>query len=141
MKPFFLLIDDEPWTNLFHQKLIQKMGYSNACYVAEHGKKAIDYLTKCIDFAWLDKSYIWPNIILLDLNMPLMDGWEFLSEYEKFPLEYRNKTKVVLLTSSPDPDDLEKTKEKSFIFKYLKKPINLEVFSQLLANISQELDG
>lgn len=109
-----LLIDDEDDCNFFHQRLFKKMGFVETVEVAEDGIVAINFLKS-------KKNT--PSIIFLDINMPKMDGWEFLEEYEKLDDTAKSSTVLIMLTSSLNPDDRIKAESlpsvKGFNMKYL----------------------
>ncbi len=69
-----------------------------------------------------------PDIIFLDINMPRMDGWEFLQEFEKLPDTILNKCSVYMLTSSIDPNDIEKSKTYKTVKNFFSKPLTPEIF-------------
>ncbi|WP_316928100.1 response regulator [Gillisia marina] len=71
-----------------------------------------------------------PDIILLDLNMPIMDGWQFLDEFTKIKTE--KKITIYIITSSVDPMDIEKAKEYNNVNNYIVKPITLEALQDIL---------
>jgi CheY-like chemotaxis protein len=110
-----LLVDDDPHSNFFHQRLLNKISCTKRIEVAIDGEMALDFIRA--------KVYK-PDIIFLDINMPKMDGFEFLIEYEKLNPDEKAKI-VVMLSSSLNPDDKKKAEEYSsvtgFITKYLEK--------------------
>ncbi|MEW7277088.1 response regulator [Aquimarina sp. 2201CG1-2-11] len=82
----FLLVDDSEATNFFNKMMIQKTGYADEILIAKNGEEALDYI----------KSGIFPSVIFLDINMPVMNGWEFLTAYQKLSSEFK-KSKIVLM--------------------------------------------
>jgi len=78
----FLLIDDSKSANVFNDKMIRKINCVEKIYIAENGKEALDIL----------EAGILPEIIFLDINMPVMNGWEFLAEYQKFDESDKKKS-------------------------------------------------
>ena len=116
-----LLVDDDPSTNFLHQHFLQEWGVTEKIFVAENGKEAIDFLASTPSF--LAEN---PSLILLDINMPVMDGFEFLDKYEKLPPDMHASILVVMLTSSLH----ERDKKRAEIYKSLKgflhKPLTEE---------------
>lgn len=111
-----LLVDDDKDCNFFHQRLLKRMNCTESIEIALDGKMGLDFLKS-------RKNK--PEIIFLDINMPKMNGWEFLVEYEKLSEEDKAKTVVVMVTSSLNPDDKNKAETfgsvKNFNTKYLDK--------------------
>ena len=112
------LVDDDPIQNMLTSKLIETADATTEYRVFQNGEEAI----QAIDA----KSR--PEIILLDINMPIMDGWEFLDAYSS----YRNKAKVYILTSSNMQEDRNKAEEYDCIAGYLTKPIGLAQIKEIL---------
>lgn len=99
-----LLIDDDSSSNFFHKRLLtKKSNFAENVMVAHDGKEGIEMLKNK-----KENGGVTPDIIFLDINMPVMDGWEFLEEYEKLEPEFKAKTVVIMLTSSLNPDDRDK---------------------------------
>lgn len=99
-----LLIDDDSSSNFFHTRLLtKKTDFTENVMVALDGKQGLEILKKK-----KEEGGITPDIIFLDINMPVMDGWDFLEEYEKLDAEFKAKTVVIMLTSSLNPDDRDK---------------------------------
>lgn len=111
-----LLIDDDPVNNYLNEKIFRKKGLAEKVVVLTNGQKAVDYLKNC-------KSLEMPDLILLDLYMPVMDGFEF---FETFRSSFTKKVypKIILLTSVLNQKDKLKARElglKWFFQKPLKK--------------------
>jgi CheY-like chemotaxis protein len=120
-----LLVDDDPVVNFINTLLLKKIGGVNDIKVALNGKQAVELLMKVIN-----SPQEQPDIILLDLNMPVMDGFAFLEAFRKLNFGNKNNIKIVLLSSS----DSEKDKEKALEFDikdYYTKPISEEVWDWL----------
>ncbi|WP_405205140.1 response regulator [Aquimarina sp. LLG6339-5] len=83
----FLLVDDSPSTNFLNKVMIEKASISEEIRIAKNGEEAIQIL---------NSSYI-PDLILLDLNMPVMNGWEFLEEFQKLNAQFKNITIILML--------------------------------------------
>jgi len=80
-----------------------------------------------------------PSIIFLDIRMPVMDGFDFLDEYEKLPKTVHENCTVVMLSSSADPRDHRRIKNNPFVKKFIIKPLDKEKVQELLlANIAQQ---
>lgn len=132
-----LLVDDDQILNFLHSRLFEKTGIVEKVDIALNGREALDYLAKSLDQRHTaQKKTTQPEIILLDINMPIMDGWEFLEEYKKLCHTNSHSIMVVMLTSSLNPDDREKAKQYEEITTFINKPLNMpmiqEIFSKYL---------
>lgn len=106
--------------------------YLRKCFIAAYviaQASAIEALEYLKEFA--DNSDELPEIIFLDIRMPLMDGFEFLSEYEKLPFSVIEHCIVVMVSSTIDPGDHERIKENRFVKKFINKPLNKEKLLEL----------
>ncbi len=119
-----LLIDDNLEDNRFHQIIIKEMDITNCIQVAENGLEALDYLKK--------ENHIIPEIIFLDINMPKMNGWEFLEEYKHLEEKQKAKTLVIMLTTSLNPDDEKKAKLIQEISGFRTKSLTEEMLTEIL---------
>ena len=113
-----ILVDDDVITNLINTKIIT-MNTPHKVEAFTNGNEALEQI-----YNGLDKSADkFPDIIFLDINMPVMDGWEFLEQFEKIPLATRRKCSVFLLTSSIDSEDIEKSKTHQSVCDFISKPL------------------
>ncbi len=113
------LIDDDPVFNLIHLKMINKFEFANQILIFQNAKDAVEEFKKCDGQG---KEHL-PQFIFLDINMPVMDGWEFLDELTKFDEAIFEHCKVVMLSSSIDHADIEKSKEYKMVVNYIAKPL------------------
>lgn len=122
-----LLVDDDETTNFLNQKLLRRMAISDAVLVAGNGQQALNLLD---DHCQLPTSPTCPALILLDINMPLMNGIDFLKAYAQRP-ERENPTVVIMLTTSLNPKDVEQMQGLP-IKGYLNKPLTRDKMNQVL---------
>ncbi len=125
-----LLVDDDDAVNFIHNRVIQKYGCCNHVAIAHNGQEAIDFLTTKID-----GKYPQPDLIFLDINMPIMNGWEFLEEYEKLEHEKKGREIIVMLTTSLNPADKEKAENIANIYDFQPKPLSLEDLNKILEKV------
>lgn len=125
-----LLIDDDQMINLINTRILQVSKQVENISSVTGGEEALAALHNIIN---TDAS-IFPEFIFLDINMPEMDGWEFLDALAIFPRELIQNCKVVILTSSIDLFDIKKAKKNPLVFDYITKPLSIEKLSQLTAD-------
>ena len=113
-----LLIDDSRADNFLHKTIIKKAEICHHIDIVLGGQEALDYLgTK------MEDDYPSPDIIFLDINMPGMNGWEFLVACQQLPEEQKGKQIVVMLTTSLNPDDRKRAETMASISYFENKPL------------------
>ncbi len=122
------IIEDEPTHLYITKKLLDLTGMVESLLIFSNGKEAYDKLK-----AIFKASEKLPEIILLDINMPIWDGWQFLDEFTKIPID--TKVIIYILTSSNNPDDFKKAETYNMSKNYLVKPIRLEELKAVLSKI------
>ena len=122
-----LLIDDDEATNFLHKIVIRNAKCAEKVVSVQSGKAALEYLC-----SKEDDEHPQPDLIFLDINMPVMNGWEFLERYKKLPENQKGKIMVVMLTSSLNPDDEVRSREYGEINKFLGKPLTKEMLVEVL---------
>lgn len=117
-----LLIDDDSVSNFLNEMALQDMNLSDEVHVSENGEEALDFINnQCINGNVSDC----PDLIFLDINMPVMDGFQFLEALEKVPNLNEKPMKIVMLTSSSASKDVERAKRFN-IDGYIVKPLSEE---------------
>lgn len=122
-----LLVDDDPDDNFLHRLVIEDSGYCDRVQVAENGQQALAYLT-----SQAASNYCRPEVILLDINMPGMNGFEFLAEYEKLHESYRAKVVLMMLTTSLNPDDKRRANGHGVVIGYKSKPLTRQMLDEIV---------
>lgn len=125
-----LLVDDDPDDNFFHQRIINKMKITNKIEVAKNGIEALEYFKK-------DNQVI-PELIFLDINMPKMNGWEFLEEYKNLDPNQKARITIMMLTTSANPDDIKRANEIEDVTGIKTKPLSVEMLTEILSNHFQD---
>ncbi len=125
-----LLLDDNDLDNFINEKMMESNLFSRKNYICTSGKSAIEFLTNIIEMGEnVNGNY--PEIIFVDLNMPLMDGFQFI-EYFKKNLESKlHNPKIVILTSSIFPEDVSKALAISKDIIFLNKPLTKNILEKL----------
>jgi CheY-like chemotaxis protein len=123
-----LLVDDDPTTNFLNKLLLTRMGVAQQVLIAENGEQALRTLDQtCRD----TESPDCPQLILLDMNMPVLNGLAFLEAYAQTPLVHQQTIVVVMLTTSLHPADLSRAQQLP-IADFLNKPLTQEKVTALL---------
>lgn len=130
MKKFkkLIFIDDREADNYYSKYIVDQAKICESYLFFVKAKNAIKYLKKNIKTS----NFYPPDVIFLDLEMPEMDCWEFLKEYEKLP---NLKTKIVILTTSDNPNDIEKIDTNALIDGYKEKPLDEACLKNWLGKI------
>lgn len=126
-----LLVDDDDTSNFINKLVLKGMEISGEIKVSTSGIDALNYLKeKCLE----NVSDAGPTIVLLDINMPVMNGFEFLDAIKKNPDIKDENLQICMLTSSTNPEDIRKAKEYN-IYGYLDKPLTAEKIKQVFHDI------
>lgn len=130
-----LCVDDDPITLMLCKKVIGKANLSKAIDSAANGEDALAYFDR-LKAEHPNGTEDYPKLIFLDLNMPVMNGWEFLDHFRKegYLARYPH-TQVIVLSSTIDPEDIAKSKQYPMVIEFLSKPITLEILEILKKNI------
>lgn len=125
-----LLIDDNAADNRYNQIILEEMNIVDNIEIAESGTEAL----KILD----NDGHPLPELILLDINMPKMNGWEFLEAYKKLQLNEQEKKIVVVLTTSMNPEDKKRASEISDISEFNIKPLTPEMLEKIIAKYASD---
>lgn len=122
-----LLVDDDEINNFISIKLIKKALLNTEIMACLNGKFAIDQL---VELQRNDPSKL-PDYILLDINMPIMNGWEFLDEYKRLNIDPSGKSKVFIISSSVFSNDINKARSYPLVKDFISKPLNVDKIVEL----------
>ena len=113
-----LLVDDDRVTNMMHSRQISRRQLAERVDVATDGVAALDFLKACI----AEKAAV-PELVLLDINMPRMNGFEFLQAYADLPKDLHNRQRIVMVSTSTLRQDRARAEENPFVASYETKPL------------------
>ena len=124
-----LLVDDNDTDNFISKRIIEITKFAKRVEVKSSGKGALDYLKQ-----YQSEPENIPNLIFLDINMPIVDGFVFLYEFEKFNELVRSKCKVIILSSSDNKRDIDKIVNNNHVIKFITKPLTEIALDEIRLN-------
>jgi CheY-like chemotaxis protein len=113
-----MLIDDNEIDLKINSKIISLAKLFEEIIICQSGEESLDYLSK-----YIDQPEKLPDFILLDIQMPEMDGFEFLDHYKRLPNDFTSRCPVAMLSSTLDFGDIKRAEANAFVVKLLKKPL------------------
>ena len=119
-----MLIDDNEIDNMINQKMLESANFAEQYYIYTSGQSALDFLENLVKQE--SAGELLPDMILLDINMPLIDGFQFLDRYSELNTSAKPNIDVFMLTTSINPSDKVRADENKLIAKFLIKPLTLE---------------
>jgi CheY-like chemotaxis protein len=124
------IVDDDVVFHLIMKKLFQKTNLKLSTNYFKNGLEALEKLTSNTT-----ESHELPDLILLDINMPICDGWQFLDEFKNIAENIKDRIKIYLVSSSNSEDDLSKSKQyHGVVEKYYFKPMTVQNFEAIFVN-------
>ena len=125
---YVVLIEDDQAMNYYHQRLFVKQNFADEVLSYHSAVEALDGIKNMQLVARL--------YIFLDLNMPQMNGWQFIDELEKIKFDTNTQIKLFVLSSSVNPNDMMKAKQNSVVTDYLSKPLSIETITNIITTNS-----
>lgn len=126
-----VIVDDNPYSNIAAKKVIELSKTFDTIQTFEDPVMAFSYLQELYEENVYDQI---PDLILVDLNMPEMSGWDFIRTFELLPFESTRLTDIKILTGSDDEEDRRKASTFSRISAFITKPLSIE---KVLSNINR----
>ena len=125
-----MLVDDNADDNFFHEREIKKNDQGHTIITKNSGIKALEYLKL--------KKEPHSDLIFLDINMPVMNGWEFLKEYDQLDKAFQSRAIIIMLTTSDNADDVAKANTYSSVSDYITKPLTKEIMKDIIEKYFKE---
>lgn len=119
-----VLIEDDQALNYYHQRLFVKQNFADEVLSYHSAVEALDGIKSL--------QHVTQLYIFLDLNMPQMNGWQFIDELEKIKFDTNTQIKLFVLSSSVNPNDMMKTKQNSVVTDYFSKPLSIETITNII---------
>lgn len=126
-----MIIDDNELDNFINSKIIESALFSKNIYVNTNGKSALEFIQNLINTMGDNFKNMCPEVIFIDLNMPILDGFQFLESIKTINNKILNTSKLVILTSSAHPEDSKKTMAINKNVIYLNKPLTAEMLNSI----------
>ncbi|RZK30381.1 MAG: response regulator [Hymenobacter sp.] len=127
--PAILLVDDDQTTNFLNRSLLQRLAITDHVLVAHDGQEALSLLAQQCQ----PLTAQCPRLILLDVNMPGMNGIQFLEAYQQSPLAEHKAIVIVMLTTSLHPRDVQRVEQLHSVSGFVNKPLTAEKMQQIIA--------
>ena len=129
-----LLVDDNDTDNFISKRIIEITKFAQRVEVRNSGKSALEYLEES-----KDTPENLPDVIFLDINMPIVDGFVFLFEFEMFPDQIKEKCKVIILSSSNNKRDIAKIVDNEYVIKFITKPLTEKALQEIQALLVEKV--
>jgi CheY-like chemotaxis protein len=117
-----LLIDDNYIDNFVTRRILESSNFADQVVVSQSATEAIESLRA---------GDVTPDVIFLDIRMPMMGGFEFLQEYDKIEVENKKDIKIFMLSSSLDPTDMRKSMNNKYITQFIHKPLTQKALDEI----------
>ncbi|MEI8074604.1 MAG: response regulator [Bacteroidota bacterium] len=129
MLDMVMTVDDDSMGQMLSEIILNDQQFCESHVKLGNGKMALDYFEEQSKLPTNEQKI--PELVLLDLNMPILSGWDFLAQYDKDFKSFHKRTKIVVLTSSLDPNEELKAEKHPLIFKYIVKPLETKHIVEL----------
>ncbi len=121
-----MLVDDNDTDNFISRRIIEITEFAKKVIIKNSGKSALEYLDEN-----KDNLENLPDLIFLDINMPIVDGFVFLYEFEKYSEIVKDKCRVIILSSSDNKRDIDKIVNNDYVIKFITKPLTERTLAEI----------
>lgn len=128
-----MLVDDNDTDNFISRRIIEITKFAPKVEVKNSGKSALEYLEKA-----QNNPDLLPDLIFLDINMPIVDGFSFLFEFSRFPEVVKEKCKIVVLSSSDNKRDIERIISEKYVIMFITKPLTDEALKKVKEKLNSK---
>lgn len=125
-----MIIDDSETDILISIAMAKRARFAESYITHISAKGALTYLWEC-----KDQPDLLPDVIFLDINMPVMNGFAFLDEFDNCPQAVKEKCRIVMLSSSLDPNDFRKATDSPYVVEFISKPLHMLGLHELKENL------
>jgi response regulator RpfG family c-di-GMP phosphodiesterase len=125
------VIDDDEMYVLALKKLLDRIKFTERTVYFENGKVALNYFDECIN-----KADLIPELVLLDLNMPVTNGWQFIKEFRKLKTKIDKKITIYMISNTINEEEIRRAKEIEEVTEFVCKPVTMQTLTNLLSNMN-----
>ncbi len=133
MIPIVMCIDDDTMVQMLSKLIFDETAFCHLVIPALHGAEALDYFENQAAISAAKRQ--WPDLIFLDINMPVLDGWGFLDAYTAQFAALHPSTKIFMLSSSVDPADREISLQYDLVVDFVPKPLSKKFIAELKLHV------
>jgi len=130
MLEILCVVDDDKIFTYLLKRIIEKAKITREIIFFENGRDALDYLA-----SHKEDALKLPQLILLDINMPILDGWQFLNEYGKLKPEVPQPISICMMSSSSEIEDYDRAMDSGHVMDYLQKPVQIPSLKEVTARV------
>lgn len=125
-----MLIDDNEIDNIINAKMLESTGFARRVQIYTNGLSALEFFKNLERDKYLNRDMI-PDVVFLDINMPLMDSFQFLQEFGRLDKSITKNCKIAILTTSINPSDKERSLNNERVMSFINKPLTKEGLDRL----------
>jgi CheY-like chemotaxis protein len=127
-----LLIDDDEPTNFLYKMIVNQADCTQETMISQSASDALNYLEQFSGKNSSEDFTHFPDLIFLDINMPCMNGWEFLDKYKELKKNFKKEAVVVMLSTSLNPDDVTRAEAIPEVAGFRHKPLSIPMLNEIL---------
>lgn len=125
------VIDDDEMYVLALKKLLESVELTDRTVYFENGSVALNYFDQ-----WIHQSSLLPELILLDLNMPVTNGWQFIKEFKKLKMRIDKKITIYMISSTVNENEIKRAREVEEITDFVCKPVTIHTLTKILSQMN-----